>query len=90
MIENSNQGSSSGIVVGLCLACNDAHEQMTCPVYQYQEYLSRNGGIPPPEVADDINQDVNLVNFAPVDIGVFAVETRSGKKPLVSGISTLR
>lgn len=84
--EDVDQASSSGSAIGLCLACNDAHEQKTCLVYQYQEYLSRSGGIPLPGVVDDMNQDVNLMNFAPADIGVFTVETRSGKRPIVFGI----
>lgn len=70
----------------MCLAYNDVHEQVTCPIYQYQEYLSRSGGIPPLDVADDMNQDVNLMNFTPMDVGVFAVEIRSAKRPLIFGI----
>lgn len=85
--ENVDQASSFGSTTGLCLACNDAHEQITCPIYQYQEYLLRSGGIPPPGLADDINQDVNLMNFTPTDVGVFAIEIRSEKRPLVFGIS---
>lgn len=68
------------------MAYNDAHEQITYFIYQYQEYLSRNGGILPPSVVDDMNQDVNLMNFASTDAGVFLMEIRSTKRPLVFSV----
>lgn len=87
LLENTKQVSSFKKFIGLCLACNDAHEQTTCLVYQYQEYLSRSNGIPPPSVADDISQNVNMMNFTSVDIGVFTIETRFVKRLHVSCLS---
>ena len=84
--EDVNQASSFELATGLCLAYNDGHEQTTCPIYQYQEYLSRSGGIDPPDVADHMNQNVNMMNFASTNVSIFAVEIRLAKRPLISNL----